>query len=63
MNEYFARTPVCLAYDLEFNHIPNINMYETDKDFVSVDTNVSDTSQKPEKKLSLLSTERLRLLR
>jgi GR25 family glycosyltransferase involved in LPS biosynthesis len=50
-NEYFARTPVCLAYDIEFNHIPDINMYETDKDFVSVDTNVSDTSQKPEKKL------------
>jgi GR25 family glycosyltransferase involved in LPS biosynthesis len=50
MNEYFAHTPVCLAYDLEFNHIPNITMYETDKDFVSVETNVSDTSQKPEKK-------------
>jgi GR25 family glycosyltransferase involved in LPS biosynthesis len=46
MNAYFARTPVCLAYDLEFNHIPNINMYETNKDFVAVDTNISDTSQK-----------------
>jgi GR25 family glycosyltransferase involved in LPS biosynthesis len=50
INDYYAYTPVCLAYDLEFNHIHNINMYETDKDFVSVDTNISDTSQKPEKK-------------
>ncbi len=49
INEYFSRTPVCLAYDLEFNHIHNIKMYETDKEFVSVDTNISDTSQKPKK--------------
>lgn len=47
INEYFSRTPVYFAYDLEFNHIHSIKMYETDKEFVSVDTNVSDTSQKP----------------
>lgn len=47
INEYFSRTPVYFAYDLEFNHIHAIKMYETNKEFVSVDTLVSDTSQKP----------------
>lgn len=49
INAYFAHTPVYFAYDLEFNHIPHIKMYETDKTFVSVETNVSDTSTKPKK--------------
>jgi len=48
---YFAHTPVFFAYDLEFNHINNIKMYETDHDFVTVDGNISDTSNKPLKSL------------
>jgi GR25 family glycosyltransferase involved in LPS biosynthesis len=51
ISEYFASTPVYFAYDLEFNHIHNIKMYETDKDFVTVDVKISDTSQRPKKKL------------
>ncbi len=51
INDYFAHTPVCLAYDLEFNHIHNIKMYETGTEFVTVDVNISDTSQKPKKKI------------
>ncbi len=45
--DYFAHTPVFFAYDLEFNHIDKIKMYETDKDFVSVDGAISDTCTKP----------------
>ncbi len=48
---YFAHTPVFFAYDLEFNHIKSIKMYETEHDFVTVDGNISDTSNKPLKTL------------
>jgi GR25 family glycosyltransferase involved in LPS biosynthesis len=49
ISEYFIRTPLFFAYDLEFNHIHNIKMYETDKDFVTVDLKISDTSKRPKK--------------
>ncbi|MBS0615624.1 MAG: glycosyltransferase family 25 protein [Verrucomicrobia bacterium] len=45
--DYFDQTHVFCAYDLEFNHIENIRMYETNKDFVSVNLDISDTSKKP----------------
>ncbi len=45
--DYFAQTPVFFAYDLEFNHIDKIRMYETNKDFVTVDGAISDTCSKP----------------
>jgi GR25 family glycosyltransferase involved in LPS biosynthesis len=45
--DYFAHTPVYFAYDLEFNHIDKIRMYETDKDFVTAELAISDTSIKP----------------
>lgn len=44
---YFSKTPLYHAYDLELNHIPDIKMYETRKDFVSVNTTISDTVSKP----------------
>ncbi|HEX2580283.1 MAG TPA: glycosyltransferase family 25 protein [Rhabdochlamydiaceae bacterium] len=47
INSHFAENPVFFAYDLEYNHITNIKMYETDKEFVSVDLQISDTSTKP----------------
>jgi len=52
INTYFTETPVFFAYDLEYNHINNIKMYETDREFVSVDLRISDTSTKPKDKLS-----------
>jgi GR25 family glycosyltransferase involved in LPS biosynthesis len=44
---YFAKTPIYHAYDLELNHIPNIKMYETRQDFVTVITTISDTTNRP----------------
>ena len=47
MLHHFTNHSLSLTIDIEMNHIDQIKIYETDKNFVTVDLKISDTSVKP----------------